>query len=262
MMSFTPWRPVLLLVTLFISPRLDASTQGSDASERIQVSFMLAHGRPPSPAELTQWSTASLASVTDLLNRHRMELRNDPGAHQAVLRRAYQDTFGQSATTRAFTGEPDVVLYHEWVTRHLQLLAQEPAAYAAVIQRAYQLVLGREAYDLEVAYWNRQSPLSFALLVGCVEDWARRNQPGLMVTGGTATVSTSSEYLITLRVSPAVAAEVRAALGNTPVEETEFTPAWGRNLLAPSGAAVITRGSVYMVAAGGDGLAVAVKNER
>lgn len=259
-MSVTLRRPVLLLVVLLFGPLFQALAQGPDPTERIQAAFMLARGRTASAAELAQWSS-SPGSVGELLRRHHALLRNDATAQQAVFRQAFQDTYGQPAPARALSAEPDVVLYHERVARHLQRLAQEPAAYAAVIQRAYQLVLGRAAYDLEVAYWNRQSPLSFALLVGCVEDWARRNQPGLMVTSGTATVSTSSEYLVTMRVSPGVAVEVQAALSRGTVQETDFTPAWGRNLLAPGGAAVITRGSVYMVAAGGEGLAVAAKSE-
>ena len=58
---------------------------------------------------------------------------------------------------------------------------------------------------MEIEYWKRQPALSYALLVGCIEDWARRNRPGLMATTGVASVSVNSAYLATIRLSPGVA---------------------------------------------------------
>ena len=60
-----------------------------------------------------------------------------------------------------------------------------------------------QAHPEEIEYWKNHDTLSFVLLVGCVEDWARRNQPGLMVTAGTPTLIVQSHRFATRPPRPA-----------------------------------------------------------
>ena len=92
--------------------------------------------------------------------------------------------------------------------------------------------------------------LPFALLAACIDDWARRNQPGLTVTSGPAAVNINSPYLVTVRLSPGLAEEVRAAAGF----ERPRNPALGYHVLAPGAGRVASVGGIHFVAAGAAGL--------
>ena len=133
--------------------------------------------------------------------------------------------------------------YTELMQRHLAGLAGNPADYAAVIQRASQFLLRRDPYPSEVDYWKTRATLSYALLVACLENWDRRNQPGLMETSGEATVSVNSVFLIAVPLSSAVASEARVAVGLP-------APAAGHNLVASGADAVVTSGGMFFAAAG------------
>ncbi len=87
---------------------------------------------------------------------------------------------------------------------------------------------------------------SFALLAACIDDWARRNQPGLTVTSGPAAVNVNSPYLATVRLSPALAAELRAASGF----QRPAKPALGYHVVAPGAEAVESVGGIHFAAAG------------
>ena len=136
--------------------------------------------------------------------------------------------------------------------RHLARLAGQPAEYEQVLQRAYRLVLKREPDDVEIAYWKRQPVLSYALLAGCLDNWGRRNQPGLMATTGVATVSINSPYLVAVRLSPAVAAEARMAAGLAPGGGRAAALALARNIVAPGADEVASDGGIHFAAAGSD----------
>lgn len=126
-----------------------------------------------------------------------------------VKERAWMDTMGTASDPNTIT---DALSYHEHVASLTKTLEQSPAAYEQVIRHAYPYVIFRDVYDEEIAYWKQFPVMGYATLVGCLEDWARRNQPGLMVTGGTPTISVNCEFLTTLRLTPAIADEVRAFL--------------------------------------------------
>jgi hypothetical protein len=75
-----------------------------------------------------------------------------------------------------------------------------------------------------------------------------------MVTGGTATVSANCSYLTTVRLSPMIAAEVRAAAALDPSGSAAPDSASGHNLVAAGAAGIVTGGHVHFVAAGAPGL--------
>jgi beta-glucanase (GH16 family) len=79
-----------------------------------------------------------------------------------------------------------------------------------------------------------------------VYDWARRNQPGLMFTAGVPSAAVNNPYLATARLSPAVAAEARAAaaLGSP------SPAALGLHIVAPGATSVASVGGVHFAAAG------------
>jgi hypothetical protein len=127
-----------------------------------------------------------------------------------------------------------------------------------VLERVYRLVARRGVYREEIDYWKQHGPLSYAMLVGCVEDWARRNQPGLMITVGTPTISINSNYLVTVRLTPALAEEARAAVGMESLKghyvEADYVGGTGRNIVAPGAEKIVSSGKIHFVAAGGGNL--------
>jgi hypothetical protein len=224
-----------------------ALAQDSDRDDRVAASFLLALGRAPQAAERAEWANASEAqSVSDFVARHRRGLEKDGTAHQAVVARAAFDAFGRTGDAGAgdTTGT-----YAEIVQRHVEWLRGHTTEYEEVVQRAYRAVLQRDAYSVEIDYWKRQPVVSFVLLVGCVENWAARNQPGLMATVGTPSISVNTRWLTALRVSPAVAAEARAAIGQK-APGAEGTAA-GRHVVAPGAESIESVGGVHVAVIGG-----------
>lgn len=241
---------VSVVVTLLLSlPAVPAPAQTAQ-QERVAASFVLALGRTPSPAELEEWSTPDAPTLADLIARHRKRLQDAAAARGAVGARAVQDALGAAPGGDRGAAAPAESTYAELVQWHLERLAGNADEYGQVVHRAYRLVLQRDAYDVEIRYWAQRRPLSFVLLAGCVDDWARRNQPGLMATTGVAAVSINSRYLSTVRLSPAVAREARAALGIAPAGSAALASATGRFVLAPGAADLVSVGGIHFAAAG------------
>ena len=207
-----PTHPLAGLIVAFLlvgaAPR-PALAQSEARDERVAASFVLALGRTPTGAELSQWTMGAPASIADLLARHRQRLQPDPAAGRDVAIRASVDALGLPPAQGDPAAPAGGEAYIDAMKRHLRRLAEQPAEYEQMLHRAYRLVLKRDPYDVEIEYWKRQPVLSFALLAGCIDNWGRRNQPGLMATTGVATVSINSPYLVTVGLSPAVAAEAR-----------------------------------------------------
>ena len=234
----------LLLAAVLPLSAEAAPAPSAEQTQRIAAAYVLAFGRAPSAAELAQWSEQGPLSIADLIARHRERLASDPAARRAAVIKAGQDALGRTpAEDEIARWSEGAHTYSELMQRHLAWLAGHPADYAAIIRRAYQFLLRRNPYPSEVDYWKSRATLSYALLVACLENWDRRNQPGLMETSGEATVSVNSVFLITIPLSPAVAAEARAAAG------LSAAPA-GYNLVAPRADAVVTSGGMFFAAAG------------
>jgi hypothetical protein len=225
--------------------------------ERIAASFVLALGRAPAPEEIRLWLTNDPSPLADYVARHRRQLGGNRAAERAVIVKASQDAFGRAPTEEEARSLSGVGIYADLMKRHLQWLAAHPAEYEQVMHRAYRLLLRRDAYSVEIEYWARQPVLSYALLVGCVQDWARRNQPGLMATTGVASVSINSRYLATVRLSPGVAAEARAAIGFVQEGDAARALALGRTVVAPGAERVASVGGITFIAAGSPALAPA-----
>jgi hypothetical protein len=223
--------------------------------ERIAASFVLALGRMPMPDERQRWVTNDQVPLAGYVDRHRRQLSGDRAAEQAVIVKASQDAFGRAPTDEEARSLSGVGIYADLMQRHLKWLAGHPADYEQVMHRAYRLLLKRDAYSVEIEYWARQPVLSFALIVGCVEDWARRNQPGLMATAGVASVSVNSRYLATVRLSPGVAAEARSAAGMVKDADAALARALGRTVVAPGAERVASVGGITFIAAGAPELA-------
>ncbi len=240
-----------LVVAAFALSTVRAFAQTAEQQERIAASFVLALGRTPSAAETKQWSNESAASVTELLARHQQQLQRDTAAKRAVVVKAYQDAFGRAPTDAEISGAPsDAVTYIELLKRHTQWLADHPTDFEQTMRRAYPIVISREIYPEEIEYWKKVGALPFAFLAGCLDDWARRNQPGLMVTNGNATVSVNCILLTTVRLSPAIAAETRSAAGLPAVTDTKA----GHNFVGPGGDKVLTGGRIHFAAVGSPNL--------
>jgi hypothetical protein len=237
----------VVLCAAFLFAPAGARAQSPEQRERVDASFVLALGRTPTTTERDSWSSRQPQPISALLEQHRQALQ-DPAGARAVAVKAWQDAYGsvpREDDLKAANG-----LYLEQVQRHVKQLADRPADYEAVVHRAYRHLLDRDAYSIEIDYWKARPTLSYVLLVGCVEDWARRNQPGLMATAGVPSIAVTSAEIATVRLSPGVAAEARMAAGL----ESEGTRAMdaevGRNVIAPASASVVSVGGVHFVAAG------------
>ncbi|WED66924.1 hypothetical protein PXH66_08680 [Synoicihabitans lomoniglobus] len=178
-------------------------------SARIDAAYMLTLGRPATTAELANTDEFSaLKSFQEVMTQIGKTRLNDAAETGRVQDRAWFDAYGEKRPSTAPSS--DSRSYAASVRQHLKSLAASPEEYALVINRAYREVIRRDAYPEEIAYWHEHpDTLSYVLLVGCVEDWARRNQPGLMVTAGEPTISINCDLLTTRRLPPALAAEIR-----------------------------------------------------
>ena len=243
--------PVLLAAAAVVLPRLRLHAESPEQMERIAASYVLVFGRAPTPAEWTAGEAAGPVSIATLMAAHRERLARDAAVMRATTVRAFQDTFGREPRAKDLAAVPaHGITYTALIQQHLADLAAHPAEYKRVIQRAYEFLLRRGPYPAEVEYWARQSPLPYALLLAALEDWARRNQPGLMVTSGEATVSVNSEFLTAVRLSPEVAAEARSAIG---MAAPAGTPP-NRHFVGAGGAGIASRGGIHFTAAGADNL--------
>ncbi len=232
-------KAVLASLVLATAPALSAQQ-----TQRITASFVVALGRAPSAGELAQYAEAAPLPIADLIARLREQIATDPAAKRATVIKAAADAFGRTPTDSEIARWANGTrTYTELMQDHLAWLAAHPADYEQVMQRAYQFLLRRDPYPSEVGYWEKRPALPYALLVACLENWARRNQPGLMETSGEATVSVNSEFLTAVWLSPEVAAEARAAVGLP-------APAPGHNLVAAGAAGIVSSGRIHFVAAG------------
>ncbi len=252
--------PLLLACALVLSSVAFAATPLPPPAqpERIEAAYLLALGRAPSAAELAPATQTDKASVADLVARLEQQLRSDASLQRATRLKAFVDAFGRAPTPAELEATPaDATTYTALMQRHVAALASQPDAYRDVLDRAYQLVIHRGVYDEEVAYWKNHDTLSFALLVGCIEDWARRNQPGLMVTAGTPTVSVNSTYLTTRRLSPAVAEEARAVVDLPRADTDYFRYGSSRTVIAAGAAGLVSGGRIHFLAVGSVNLSAA-----
>ncbi len=193
-------------------------------------------------------------NIADVIYGFENHLMKDEKARQCVMQRALFDTFGtasiedlpQEVREAFLEGIDSGNSYYSLVYQGLEHMSQHPELYGEVIARAYQLTIFRDPYEEEIDYWKEQGTLSFILLVAGLEHWARRNQPGLMVTGGVATVWFQCEFLDTLVLSPKLAAEICDALEN-PSEEGCF-------VISPNGSVLKSSGDVAFIAVGNEAL--------
>lgn len=248
----------LTLIVLIASVALSATTafaQSTAQTERIKASFVLALGRAPSAAEIAAMEKQGALTISELVARHRQQLQNDVALQRSMTIKAWKDAFGrepaESEIARSLTGNRT---YTELMGGHIQWLAEDPVEYEKVMERGYRLVIRRGVYPGEIAYWKKRDTLPFALLVGCIEDWGRRNAPGLMETTGTATISVNSNYLETIKLSPLIAAEARAAVGLSSAGTADFLSASGRTLVAAGAVNIVSGGHIHFAATGGSNL--------
>lgn len=246
--------PLVFIATLALSS-VTAAEPASLQTERIEASYVLAFGRIPSLAEIAEAEKLEVNNVADLVARHRQRLGADAALARATVVKAWKDAFGREPSDQEIASSASGNrTYTELMKRHIQSLAADAAEYEKVMERAYRLVIRRGVYPEEIAYWKKYDTLPYALLVGAIEDWGRRNAPGLMVTTGTPTVSINSNYLTTVRLSPAVAAEARAAAGLSVPGTVDFVSASGRNLIAAGAGDLVTGGRIHFAATGGSNL--------
>jgi hypothetical protein len=230
-----------LLAALWLAPRAMAEA-APEPSERQLAAHVLAFGVAPESPE----PAPARATIASLLEQHRTRLQADGAARAAVRQRAWRDAFGRDPRADELRETPSPALtYAEWMQRHVTRLGSDAAANLETLRRAYLAVVRREPYPEEIGYWRPEGALPFVVLVACLEDWARRNQPGLMVTAGEPTISPQSRLVRTHALSPAVAAEARAAGGLAAAD-----PAAPRRILVAGADRIVAQGGVHLLVVG------------
>lgn len=239
----------LFLVAVVAAGALFAPAFGQTTpqEQRIQAAYELTLGRPATAEQVAELDKLGTLSVKALIEQLRQGLT--PERIREVVIKAGADAFGRAPNAveiAAVGGDKD---YAQLIEQHLQWLMLNRAVYEQVVRRAYQRVLDRDPYPDEVQYWQVRPVTSYVLLVGCVNDWALRNAPGLMETTGTAAIAANSRYLATTILSPAVAAEVRDATGLL-APNPVLAVAADRNIVAPGGTWVLSVRGIPFVAVG------------
>lgn len=240
------FRQISILAGLFAAASTLSAADGLQ-TERVSAAYVLVAGRLPTSEEIAALNGPT--SVSELVTSLSQKLTADSSNREKVAKQAYADCFGVDPSADRLTRANGN--YTEQSKQHLQELAAHRDEYAKVVQRAYQRVIRREPYPEEIAYWNRYDVVPYALLSAAIENWGRRNQPGLMVTSGDPTVSINSLYLTAVRLSPAIADEVADALGSPRMRDDVYrVRAPARTVLTPGGAQLISNGGIAFVAAG------------
>ncbi|NCI52020.1 hypothetical protein GWC95_19000 [Sediminibacterium roseum] len=244
---------ILSLMTVVITVASFAQDATQLRRERIQAAYMLAFGRAPQDGEISYWQGRNESnSIADLLRSHKTYIGQDVTTRTAAIRRAYIDAIGRnpSADEIKYWSAYNQT-YTELMKNHVQWLSSNPSEYEKVIKNSYQFVLNRQPSSAEITYWKGQGVLSYAMLVGCHEDWKKKNPPSAQKTSGKTEISSSSGYLSVVALSAGIAAEARIATGLTSSPGSNMVAAGGGNMVAAGGGNMVAAGGGNMVAAGG-----------
>jgi len=249
-------KKVLLFFVLFLSFVFCFSQSPIQIRrERIQSSYMLALGRAPSESEITYWQgRADAKTISDFVANHKTYIGQDAGTRRAVIIKAYNDALGRNPTAAEIDYWSKYnQTYVELMKAHVQWLAGNPAEYEKVISRSYQFELGRQPAAAEIAYWKTQGVLSYLILVGCHEDWKRRNNNNGSApkTSGASTIASGSSLVIQVPISATVAQEAHVLSGLLSTNGGNVIAAGGGNVIAAGGGNVIAAGGGNVIAAGG-----------
>ncbi|MFT3830238.1 MAG: hypothetical protein QM691_11105 [Opitutaceae bacterium] len=235
-----------VLAIVMVAVPLQAACAGE--ADRTAAAALVAYGRDATVEERSAGSARDKQTLAELLEAARQKLRGDAAERRATFARAYRDVFGVAASEADVAAAPArLYLEHEAVL--LATLSGQPDDYRRVIERAYQAALGRAPFAEEYGYWAEFRPLPHLLLVGCVENWARRNAPGLMATTGVPTIGADAARPAVFRLTPALADEVRRALGQ-PLAPRDL--AAGRTVIGPGAEAVVSVGGMAVLVIGGE----------
>jgi len=223
-----------------IAGLLASVTRADTTTDTTAAASLIVFGRT---AE-THSAAAPAESLTQAVAREKQQLAADAQSAASVAQKAFVDAFGHAPAAGEFQSS-GVATYSEWMQRNVKTLSEQPEKFEAAIRAAYPLVIHRDAYPEEITYWKKHGVVPYSLLLAAIENWARRNQPGLMVTAGVPTISINSSYLTTVRIAPATQAEARAVVGLTAA-----TKEASGSIIAPGGEGIETDGGMYFVAAG------------
>lgn len=219
--------------------------------ERVQASYVLAFGRAASEDEIKYWVGQNPKSVSELVSRHKQYLKQEAGTQTNTIKRSYVDALGRNpkdAEIKHWAAGNDS--YTELMQKHIDWLGGNPAEQEAVIKRSYQLVFGRQPKPAELKYWQGQGVLSYAVLVGCHEDFKRANSATTEKVSGSATLSPNSKYLTTVTVSTSIASEAKALLRSA--SNYGIVAAGAGNIVGNAGSnyGIVAAGAGNLVAAG------------
>ncbi|HMD01064.1 MAG TPA: hypothetical protein VKH37_12960 [Ferruginibacter sp.] len=188
----------------------NAQLSAQDKKERIQASYMIVTGRPPSQGELDYWAKREDLTIPQLVDFHKQYIPKDVTFHRTLIIKSYIDALGRRPSEDEIKyWSAGVDTYTDLMKKHIQWLTGNPAEYEKTIKRSYMQVLKRQPNADELAWWKQQGVYSYVALCGCHADWARRNNQGVKNT----ITSMASSIMQMVPLGGKVAGEVKTVMG-------------------------------------------------
>ncbi|MCR6657081.1 MAG: hypothetical protein NVV63_15000 [Opitutus sp.] len=240
-----------LLVALSLGVSLSAGIRAESLDGGLPAAAgLLVLGRVPSADEIAAAEREGAKTAAQLREHFSKKLSAEKNARTLAAKQAWRDAFGRDPSQAELDAGAKEASYVGLLRAHVKALGENAADYDAVVERVYQQVIRREPYDREMTYWRERGPLPYFLVASALENWAQRNQPGLMVTGGTATVSINSNFLRGVVLMPDEAAALRAVFALQPEGHEAIANAGSRTIVAPGAAELVSNGPIFFAAAG------------
>ena len=240
---------------LLVALSLGVSLSGGIRAESLDgglpaAAGLLVLGRVPSADEIAAAEREGAKTAAQLREHFSKKLSAEQNARTLAAKQAWRDAFGRDPSQAELGAGAKEASYVDLLRAHVKALGENAADYDAVVERVYQQVIRREPYDREMTYWRERGPLPYFLVAAALENWAQRNQPGLMVMGGTATVSINSSFLRGVVLMPDEAAALRAVFALQPEGPEAIANAGSRTIVAPGAAELVSNGPIFFAAAG------------
>ncbi len=226
---------VLMAVMLSASSAVSAQT---DQEQRIKASYILALGTGPTQAELDYWKTRGNLSIQQLIEFHRQGFASYPNLQKQAIGRSYADAFGRWPSIPEIDYQMKSKLtYTELMKSHMAWLQQpNNTEYGESIKRSYVKVFNRQPTAAELSYW-KQWYLSNLMLITYHNDYKNQTAKGNKVN------VKSSPYIVSVSLSPAIAAEARAASGIVASGAGNIVASGAGNLITNDGGSIVASGA-------------------
>lgn len=157
----------LLFIALALFTLAPAMAQ-EERKDRIISSYLYAFGNLPAQSEIDYWMTDALSSknVSELINAHKNNIKNNQSLADRAIRHSYLDAMGREPRSDEYNyWRGQKLPYSVLMDNHVNWLRSNPAEFSTVIKRSYQTVFNRQPQNIELNNWKNAGARSFISLV-------------------------------------------------------------------------------------------------